>query len=611
MFETAIGLSVWKKGWALLDAAEKRQAVVVLLIVVIAALAAAVMVGSIMPFLTVLGDPSRIGDVPVLQWGYETFRFTSTFAFLVALGLGSLGVIVLATLLQVLRSFAVSRFAMMRMHSLSFKLLSAYLRQPYEFFLNHHSGEMGTQILSESQQVVMQFFRPAANIIASTFAVIAVVGLLLWVDLIVTLACFGVLGTIYGGIFLFSKKILARLGDARLASNKGRYRVATEALGGVKDIKLIGREREYLERFERPSFEMARTQVVAQVVGEAPSFILQGLAFGGMIVLALVLLDPTGIEAGQALGGVLPLLGVFAFAGQRLIPELQRIYHGLTQLQYGKASVEALYRDLVSLENGDSLPKSPPEAMGLRHEIQIDGVYYTYPNAEQPGLEDICFSITVGEKIGVIGGTGAGKTTLADVLLGLIPPSEGSIRVDDQRLNSENVRKWQQTVGYVPQDIFLVDATIKENIALGVPVEDINMVRVREACQVAQLEKFIDRDLPDALDTVIGERGVRLSGGQRQRIGIARALYHDADLIVFDEATSALDNLTEREVMTAIDALPKEKTVVLIAHRLTTVQRCDRIVVMEQGRVVGCNSWTALMADNPAFQRIARPHNAA
>ncbi|WP_412507440.1 ABC transporter ATP-binding protein [Roseovarius sp. SYSU LYC5161] len=606
-----IDLSVWKKGGELLDATEKREALGVFFLVVLVALAAALMVASIMPFLSVLGDPSRIENVLALKWCYQAFGFNSTFSFLIALGVGALVVIISATLLQVLRSYVLSRFAMMRIHSLSYKLLSSYLRQPYEFFIDHHSGEMGTQILSESQQVVTQFFLPAANIVASAFSIIAITGLLLWVNWAVTLACLVVLGTVYGGIFLFSKRILTQLGEVRLQANKGRYRIATEALGGVKDIKLLGREKSYLERFEKPSREMAWTQVGAQVVGEAPSFVLQGLAFGGMVVLALVLLDPEGIESGQALGGVLPLLGVFAFAGQRLIPELQRVYQGLTQLQYGRPAVEALHNDLVTLNIGSSLLATPPVAMGMSANITLETVSYSYPNADRPGLAGVSFSIRAGEKIGVVGSTGAGKTTLADLLLGLIEPTIGAIRVDGQRLGPENLRAWQQTVGYVPQDIFLIDASVTENIALGMAPEEVDIDRLSRAARIANIDAFVMNDLPQGYDTIVGERGVRLSGGQRQRIGIARALYHDADLIVLDEATSALDNLTEREVMAAIDALPEEKAVVMIAHRLSTVQRCDRIVVMEEGRVVGCDTWEALLAENTVFQRIARTYDAA
>ena len=606
-----IDFLAWKKGWALLDPSEKRQGIVVLMIMILAALFSAGMVGSIMPFLAVLGDPSKIQDVGILNRAYESGGFTSTYSFLIALGGVSLGVIVVASLVQILRSYAVSRFAMMRVHSLSYKFLSLYLRQPYEFFLNHHTGEMGTHILSESQNVVNQFFRPAANVIASIFSIIAIIVLLLWVNVAVTFACFAVLGIIYGGTFLFSRRILARLGEVRLKTNKSRYRIATEVLGGIKDVKLLGREKSYLDRFETPSREMAWTQVIAVVTGEVPSFVLQGLAFGGMIVLALVLLDPTGIDSGQSLGGILPLIGVFAFAGQRLIPELQRMYQGLTQLQYGKAGVEAMFTEIQTYHTDALLPESSPPALGLQNAVELRDVSYTYPNSEQPGLKNLNFTIKAGEKIGIVGSTGAGKTTLADMLLGLIQPGTGAIYVDGVALDLDNIRAWQQTVGYVPQDIFLVDASIKENVVLGVPIENIDFERVKKACEIAKLHSFITEELPEKYDTLVGERGVRLSGGQRQRIGIARALYHNADFFVFDEATSALDNLTEREVMSAINALPRDTTIMMIAHRLSTVKGCDRIVVLDQGEVVGFGTWAELMNDNAVFQKIAHGDTAA
>ena len=238
-------------------------------------------------------------------------------------------------------------------------------------------------------------------------------------------------------------------------------------------------------------------------------------------------------------------------------------------------------------------------------------VSYRYPNAELAGLTGVTLDFKAGERIGIVGSTGAGKTTLADLVLGLLQPSKGLIVADGTPITEANLRAWQQSVGYVPQDIFLTDASISENIALGEPPQEIDEARVRRAAEIARIDAFILEELPDGYATTIGERGVRLSGGQRQRIGIARALYHDADLIVFDEATSALDNLTEREVMTAIDALPGDKTVLMIAHRLSTVKHCDRIVVLDKGRVVDCDTWDWLMANSATFQSIAQPHDAA
>lgn len=606
-----IDFSTWKKAWALLDARERRNAWVVLGIIIIGALVSAVMVGSVMPFLAVLADPSRIESTPALVWAYDALGFTSTYGFLVALGLASFAVIVLSSLIQIARTWAVSRFAMMRMHSISYRLLETYLAQPYAYFLNRHSGEMGPRVLAESTQVVGQFLRPAAEFIAACMTTAAIVGLLLWVEPLIATMAFAVLGGIYGAIYVGTRRILRRLGQVRVEANRARFRLANESLTGIKDIKLLGKEGAYLDRYAEPSIRMAQTQVKVAVFSQVPQFALQAVALGGIIVICLALIDPTEVASGVALGGLLPVLGVFAFAGQRLMPELSKLYQSLAQMQAGSAAVDAVYEDLVLRKSAARLSRVAAEGLGLQNSLLLEGVTYRYPNSEQASIRDVSITIRAGEKIGVVGSTGAGKTTLADVILGLLVPDLGKLVVDGTDITSANIRAWVQSVGYVPQDIFLTDAPVKQNIALGVPPEQIDDERIRKAARIARIDRFVEEELPERYQTHIGERGVRLSGGQRQRIGIARAMYHDADLIVFDEATSALDNLTEAEVMDAIDALPGDKTVVMIAHRLSTVKRCDRIVVLDRGRVVGCDSWQALMSGNVAFQRIAKLGDAA
>jgi ATP-binding cassette, subfamily B, bacterial PglK len=600
-----IDLKTWKKGWALLDARERRNAWIVLGIVIVAALSSAAMVGSIMPFLAVLADPERIRNVPALAWAYEIGGFTSDYTFLVALGGASLIVIVLSNLLQILRALAVTRFALMRIYTLSHRLLAAYLRQPYEYFLNHNTGEMNTQILSESEQAVRQFFSPAAEVIASSLTVLSIVVVLLWVDPVVALVSFAVVGGLYGGTFMITRRLIARTGVERANANLARFRLANEALGGVKEIKLLGREEHYIHRFRAPAKAMARAQVSVQVLGQVPQYVMQAAGFGGMILLCLILLDTAALGSGAALSDLLPLLGVFAFAGQRLLPELSRLYNGLTQLNYGAGVIDAVHRDLQRKETGDFLDRHQPAPLGLKNELRLENVSYSYPNADHAGVSDVSLSIRAGEKIGIVGSTGAGKTTLADVVLGLLNPKRGRLVADGTEITAENVRAWQQTVGYVPQEIYLTDANIAENIALGLAPDEIDWKQLRHAARIAMIDAFIMEDLPQGYKTIVGERGVRLSGGQRQRIGIARALSHDADLIVFDEATSALDNLTEREVMAAIDALPGDKTILLISHRLSTVQVCNRVAVMDKGQLVGVGSWDVLMADNAAFRKIA------
>lgn len=595
----------------MLDHDERRMALVVLAVVVLAALSSALMVGSVLPFLSVLADPSRIQSTPLLAWAYDALGFASSYGFLVALGGGALGVIVLSSAIQILRTYVVARFALMQMHKLSHRLLSVYLRQPYEFFLDRHSGDLGTKILSESQEVVGRFFMPAAHALAGLCTTIALVGLLLWVHPVVAAWSFVLLGGAYATVFALSRHRLARLGQRRAEVNAERFRLATESLGGIKDIKLLGREARYADRYERPSSEMAWTQIKVNVLSEMPAYALYALAFGGMIVLCLALLDPEGLESGAALGGILPLLGVFAFAGQRLMPELNRLYLGVTNLRYGAAAVDAVHADLVGRAAQAAPEDGGADALGLRERIRLEDLAYSYPGASAPGLRDISLEIGAGERIGIVGSSGAGKSTLADILLGLLAPTRGRVEVDGVAITKGNVRAWQRRVGYVPQDIFLADASVAENIALGLAAEEIDPARLRDAARIARIDRYIEEALPEGYGTKVGERGVRLSGGQKQRIGIARALYHDADLIVFDEATSALDSLTEQEVMAAIDALPGDKTVVLIAHRLTTVRNCDRILVMSGGSCTHFASWDRLAEESEEFRKLAGLREAA
>ena len=593
-----------RRGWQLLEPRERRNALILLLIISLAALAAGAMVGSILPFLYVLSQPAIIHTSPLLRATYETLGFTSDFAFLVALGLGSLTVVLIAGLLQILRAWAVARFSTMRMHSLSRRLLAAYLAQPYEFFLGRHTGTLSTQILSEAQQVVTQFFRPAAEAVASVLTILAVVGLLLIVNPVVAFITFGAFGFAYGTVFALSRRVLVRAAKRRLAANRERFRITGEALGGVKYIKLSGHEPTYLARYDAPSLRFAHAQVIGQLLAEVPQYAMMSICFGGGIVFCLTLLDPEGVESGAALGGVLPLVGVFAAAAMRIMPELAKLYRSLTQIQGAGPAVNAIHTDLS--RPGDPAPKNRPAPLRLTRDLVLEGITYRYPSSERAGIVDISLTVKAGEKIGIVGATGAGKTTLADVVLGLLAPQAGHMLVDGTPIGASNVRAWQRAVGYVPQDIFLTDASVAENIAIGERPETIDMARVEQAAAAARIHGFVAETMPDGYATRIGERGVRLSGGQRQRLGIARALYTNADLIMFDEATSALDTVTEREVMTAVDDLPGEKTLLMIAHRLSTLRVCDRIVLMRAGRVVAIGTWDEMLAGNEEFQEMAK-----
>lgn len=593
-----------KKAWALLDAKERRNAFKVLAMMIVGAFASAAMVGSVYPFLAVLSDPSVIKDVRALTWAYETGGFASDYGFLFALGLGAIGVILVSNIFLILQTWALARYTQMRIHAISRRLLEKYLAQPYEYFLGRHTGDMSANILTEAQQVVEKFLWPMANAISAFLTIAAVTTTLLVAEPLAATVSVGLFAITYTATATLTRRYVRVMGIERARANAERFRIAGEALIGIKDIKLLGKEANYLDRFSGKSQKMAQSQVYVGVVSQVPRYGIQIIAFGGIIVLCLVLIDPDGLREREALGSILPLVGLLAFAGQRLMPEFQKLYQSVVEMTAGTASLDRVYEDLHDSTH-IKLDRTRPAPLGLRNVLELDAVSYSYPNAEIPGIQNVTLQIRAGERIGIVGTSGAGKTTLADILLGLLTPQSGTIRSDGTAVTSTTLRAWQQTVGYVPQNIFLIDASLSENIALGLQPEDIDGKKVERAASIAQLHEFAMSELPDGYATLIGERGVRLSGGQRQRIGIARALYHDADLIVFDEATSALDNLTEREVMTAVETLPGEKTIMMIAHRLSTVKLCDRIVVMEKGQIVGVGSWDELVEHNAAFRSLA------
>ena len=593
-----------RRAWGLLSRGERVEALGVLILTAMSALASAVMVGAVFPFLSVLADPSLIRDQPALAWAYGFGGFTSDYGFLTFLGVAAIAVVVLANLLMFLNLWNTTRFSTKCTYSVSKRLIAHYLAQPYEYYLDRHSGDMTSNILTEAQQAVTQFIQPFAGLISALLTVSAIIGVLLILSPTVTMAVIGGIAAIYAIIVLGTQRQVRTMGKRRAEVNGQRFRIAGEALSGIKDIKLLGRETAYIDRYDQPAAEMARLQTRVSVISSSPQFFLQIIAFGGIILLCLALLDPAELYERSALAGLLPLLGTMALAAQRLLPQVQAIFGAITTMTYGGAAVDRIHEDVQSGSRVRFSPR-PETPLRLTRDLTLRGVGYTYPQADRPGLVDVDLTLRAGERIGVVGTSGAGKTTLADVILGLLPPAQGTIAVDGTPIDAGNIRAWQRCVGYVPQDIFLIDGSLLENIGFGYAPEAIDRAKAERAARIAQLHDFAMQDLPDGYHTRIGERGVRLSGGQRQRIGIARALYHDADLIVFDEATSALDNLTEREVMAAIDALPGDKTVLIIAHRLSTVKGCDRIVVMDRGKVAGCGTWEALMDSTPEFRTIA------
>ncbi len=564
----------------------------------------AVSLTSILPFLQIVSDPTLIETNPALNRLYTFFGFDNAQSFMIRLGILVFSVVVLGLLVKTISVWLTTHFALMRSYSFSARLLRGYLLQPYEWFLSRHTSALGGSILSEVDRVVGEGLLPAMRLIPEAFTVFLLIGILCLMEPQIALVGAALLGGAYGLIFLAVRKLMVRLGATRMKANQARFHVVQEATGGVKELKLMSLERGFLDRFRVAAYSMARTLTKIQILIALPRYGLEAIAFGGMILLILVLM----MRGDGDVTALIPTLGLIAVIGLRLIPALQQIYQRGTGLRSALPIIERIHQDLKTLDQETDdvidrrsrLPKMP-----LAHQLDLEDVAYAYPETAQHALRGISLSIAANSTIGIVGGTGAGKTTLVDIVLGLLDPSEGRIVVDGVALTDENRRAWQKTLGYVPQTIFLSDGSVAENIAFGIPRDQIDMAAVERAARIAALHDFVIGETAEGYDSKVGERGVRLSGGQRQRVGIARALYSDPALLIFDEATSALDTLTEAAVMEAVNNIAGRKTILMIAHRLTTVRDCDRIFLLRHGRIAASGTFAELVATDDEFREMA------
>ena len=597
-------LKMVRKLFGFLGPRERRRFYGVVTLSVLNGLFEMIGVASILPFLAVLANPGRIETSATLNRIYTGLGFTTTQGFLVFLGLTVLGLVVLSLTLRLVSTYVTARFANMRAYSLSTELIENYLRQPYIWFLDKNSSHLSAKILLEVQRVVHQAIMPIMTIISQFAVVLSLFGLLFLLEPVIALLAVALFGGSYVLVYIAARRMLTRIGAIALAANSARFKAVHEVMGSIKDVKILGVERPFLARFREPTYRLATIESRSALISETPRDILQAIALGSMLLFILYLL--TGPRAGATLVDILPTLGVFAFAGLRLFPALQSLYREFGRLRVAEPVVDELHADIMQTRaNALPWPKDEGTSLPLRESLRLDGIGFAYPGADRPALRSVDLAIPVHTSVGIVGGTGAGKTTLVDVMLGLLWPDTGHLRVDGVAVDRNTLRAWQRSIGYVPQQISLTDDTVAANIAFGIPSEAFDMAAVERAARIAELHDFVTTELRDGYATMVGDRGVRLSGGQRQRIGIARALYHNPDVLILDEATSALDNLTEKAVMNAVANLGRAKTIVMIAHRLSTVQHCDEIIMMEQGEIVARGTYDELIAKSTKFRAMA------
>ena len=576
---------------------ELKRAVLLLIMILMMALLDMIGVVSILPFMTVLTNPSLIETNFILNSMFQisiVFGVETNQQFLFFLGTLVFLLLVISLIFKTLTIYAQIRFIQMSEFSMGKRLIEGYLHQPYSWFLSRHSADFGKIILSEVQELVSGGMTPLMELISKSMLAIAIITLLVFVDPKLAFFVGFSLGGIYLLIFYYASNYLKQLGHERLKNNRKRFVVVSEAFGAIKEIKVKGLEQNYVKSFSNSAQIFARTQASIKLISQLPRFILEAAAFGGILLIILYIMSQTG-----SFNNALPIVSLYVFAGYRLMPTLQQIYASFSQLASVAPSLNKLYDDFQKLKSFNK--NQDQEFLTFNKAITLKNIYYNYPDSSRAALKNINLSIPVKSTVGLVGATGSGKTTMVDIILGLLEPQRGTLEVDEKIITKKNTKSWQSLIGYVPQYIYLSDDTVAANIAFGVDNKDINLEALEKSAKIANLHHFVRDELPKQYQTTIGERGVRLSGGQRQRIGIARALYHNPEVLIFDEGTSALDNETEKAVMDAVNNLSKNITIILIAHRINTVKNCDIIYKLEKGQILTQGKFEQIFNDNKNF----------
>ena len=567
-----------------------------------AALLEMVGISMFVPLLHILSDPGKVAGLPIVGGLYHDWAGGDPSRFIVLFSGLLFAFFVAKNIVLAIIIYLQNRFVLRKRARFARDLMRAYLERPYVFHLQHNTAELVRNVTLLSSRLFLKGVMPIVNTAMELLTALAVLVVLVLVDPGTTLGVALLIGL---SVAVFYRIIRNRVREwgRHIVHYDGEILLrANQALGSIKETKISGKEAFFADAFWKPNHAASRYRALSNTAGHLPRLFIETVAMGGLLLLVLVLIQLQGKTAGD----ILPTLGIFGVASMRLMPSFSKIVSNMTLLRENTAAVDILHGDLseAGMEAPETVKKTaePVSPLNFNDDLRLEGVTYRYPDGDGPVLDGVTLTIPFRQSVALVGRSGAGKTTLVDVILGLLEPAGGSLKVDGVNL-FDDLAGWQRRIGYIPQEIYLTDDTLRNNIALGVDEAEIDEAQVENAVKTAYLEDFVD-SLPDGLDTVLGERGARLSGGQRQRVGIARALYHDPEVLVMDEATSALDSETENRISQAIAGLSGEKTVIIIAHRLSTVRNCDRIVLLENGRVVDTGTFDELAKHNVDFIRM-------
>jgi len=570
-------MNKYKQFWQIINLKQKKDTFKLLILTLIGGFLEAGGIALIVPLISVITSESFLIPNAILTWLPSLINSTRA-ELLIYVSSAFIGFYLFKSLFIFCLSALQTRFYINLQQSTSERLYSSYLSKPYAYHLENNSAKLLSHTVTESSQFAIGFTSPAILIVNDILVVASILGILLFADPIGAISAMIILGSLSFFMYSLSKKRASLWGETRQAKEIKRIESAQQGLSGIKDIKLYGREKIFFNKYAQNthiSLDAGRKQTVLQAI---PRIFLEFAA-----VLALCSLIIISSAQGDT-ANIMSTIALFAAAAFKLLPTIARLVVSSQQVSFASSVVDLIFTELV-LERPNSKNEIIKNRIDFKTVISISNLNFTYENSINPALESISLNIKSGEMVGFIGSSGAGKSTLIDCFLGLIQPSSGQILVDDQVIDTSNMSSWQQKIGYVSQVLYLLDGTLRDNIAFGIPSDEIDDKNVLRAIEHSQMVDFIS-SLPDGLDTIVGERGVRLSGGQRQRIGIARALYNDPKILVLDEATSSLDTSTEKELMKSVESLHGTKTILIIAHRYSTIENCDYLYHLEKGKIV-------------------------
>ncbi|PIY97315.1 MAG: ABC transporter ATP-binding protein [Candidatus Kerfeldbacteria bacterium CG_4_10_14_0_8_um_filter_42_10] len=591
-------LTLLKKLNEILLPGDKGKLIMLFFLMFVAAILEVVGIGMILTFISIVSDPSKLLNIPWLASILTNIGIDNSRDMLIYGSILLIAIFIFKNVYLIIFYSIQSHFIYNRFSSIATRLFERYMNTPYVFHLKNNTARLIRNITVETTLLGHNVMLPILAIIMDTIMIISIVIFLLVVEPLNTMIVLIIIG---GASGMFLRLIRARIHSYGAQSQEERavmIQGVNEGLGGIKEIMVQNRQPWFVKWFQSSVQNFSKAETYKEIFRLSSKPVIETVAVTGMLLIALVL-----IWQGRGVESIIPVLTLFGVATFKLMPSLDKVIGNYNLLRYYGYALGPIHDDLINLspQNQNSQQNSivDKQKIGLHDRIELEEISYSYPESSKMVLHDLSLTIKRGAAVGFVGASGSGKTTIVDLILGLLECDKGTVKVDGQDIKN-NLPGWQKNIGYIPQFIFLSDNTIRNNIAFGLDKDEINEEKVWSAAKMAQLEEFIE-SLPDGLDTMVGERGMRLSGGQRQRIGIARALYHNPEVLIMDEATSSLDNRTERYVIESIERLKKDRTIIIVAHRLTTVKNCDTLFIIKNGRVVDTGNYQELLKKSNEF----------